>query len=408
MITTSTKVPVSDLQLGMYVSELDRPWLETPFLVQGFLIRDPAELQVLAEVCEYVVIDERKSPAVIKQTAKRRPIGKSIKQSFPTRKLKPYAETTSFEDEMLSARKIFEDYERATVKIFDNARSGMPVDIKTADEAVNNIVNSLVRNPSACTLLQKIKKKGDTLYNHAIGTSIWSAAIGRQIGLPPIDLKRLAISGLLCDIGKVNISTRILDKPSELSESELEIVRSHVIVDDSFNEKFPGLADSVVTIIEAHHERHDGSGYPAGLKGDDIPVFSRIVGLADSYDAMTSDKPYAKAMSSYDAAKELYDLRDIHYQAEIVEEFIQAVGLYPVGSLVELNNGEVGVVVDVYEKRRLRPNILMLLDADKNALGDVIYRDLLTDDFDEQGIKLEIKNCLQPGAYGLDADAFFP
>lgn len=398
------QIPIHQLQLGMYVSDLDRPWLESPFLVEGLLIRSPEEIKVLSELCEFVFIDIGKSSV---SNSKRLSIGKSLKETFSDKKLKSFENTTSLHQELQSVKSIYEDYETAVSKIYDDAKAGQKLSIRSANEAVGNIVGSLVRNPDACTLLYRMKKKGDYIYNHAIGTSIWSATIGRQIGLPPIELKKLALSGLLCDIGKVNISSRILNKPTKLSAEEYEAVKSHIEIDNDFSERFPGLAESIIETINTHHERHDGSGYPLGIQGDEIPVLSRIVGLADCYDAMISDKPYAKAMSTYDAAKELYELRDIYFQSEIIDEFIQAVGLYPIGSLLELNNGEVGIVVEVYPQHRLKPKLLMLLNAMKEPIEGDSYLNLLDITTKQMDDAFAIKGCLEPGSYNLDANDYF-
>jgi len=405
-----TRIPVSDLRLGMFVSELDRPWLDSPFLMQGFVVSKDSELSVIQDLCQSVVIDARKSPIMRfneKKKKPRRSNGKTLKQTFSHLKLQDYKPKTSLDDELKSAKSIYDSYESAVSKLYDSAKSGLSLNIKTANEAVGEIVESLVRNPGACTLLHQLRRKGNYLYDHAIGTSIWSAAIGRQIGLPPAQLKRLAIGGLLCDIGKVEISNRILDKPGKLTLDEYELIKAHVETDEGFSKKHPGLTQSIVEIIQTHHERHDGSGYPKGLAGNAIPVFARIVGLADSYDAMTSEQAWAKPMSSYDAAKELYDLRDILFQSEIVEQFIQAVGLYPVGSLVELNRGDVGVVTDIYASRRLRPKLLLMLDANKKPLEEPVFLDLLNTPQDDDGKALEILRCLEPGSYDLNPDEFF-
>ena len=398
------KLLVHQLQVGMYVSDLDRPWLESPFLVEGLLIRSPEEIEILNEICDFVFIDIGKSPVC---TSKRVSIGKSIKEIFPEKKLKPFENKTSLAQELQSVKSIYQDYETAVSKIYDDAKSGQKLSIRSANEAVGNIVGSLVRNPDACTLLYRMKKKGDYIYNHAIGTSIWSATIGRQIGLPPLELKKLALSGLLCDIGKVKISSRILNKPNKLSSEECQAIKSHIEIDDDFRNNFPGLAESIVETINTHHERHDGSGYPLGIRGDEIPVLSRIVGLADCYDAMISDKPYAKAMSTYDAAKELYELRDIYFQSEIIDEFIQAVGLYPIGSLLELNNGEVGIVVEVYPQHRLKPKLLMLLNSMKEPIEGDSYLNLLDKTTTKTDDPFNIKGCLEPGTYNLDANDYF-
>jgi len=396
-------IPANEIQYGMFVTELDKPWLSTPFLVQGFIVKQPEELKLLTELCNTVVIDVGKSERGLVSKVVRRPIGKSIQQTFSNSKLRPYEDTRSFEDELPDAKKIYGDYETAVAKIYGEYENSRKIDLKAANEAAGNIVGSIIRNPDACMLLQQMRRKGDYLYNHALGTSIWAATLARQIGLSRNEIKVVALGGLLCDIGKLNVSERVLAKPSDLDDQEFDMVKQHVNVDDEFKQEYPGLTDAILTIIKAHHERHDGSGYPLGMKGDDIPVFARIVGLADSYDAMTNHRAHAKAMPPYQASKELYELRDIKFQAEIVEEFIQATGIYPVGTLVELNTGEVGVVIAEYRTKRLRPKLLLLLDADKNLYSDVLYLDLSTKSEQEYAIKLS----LESGAYGLDPDDFF-
>jgi len=155
-------------------------------------------------------------------------------------------------------------------------------------------------------------------------------------------------------------------------------------------------------MIEYHHERHDGSGYPKGLKGDQIPIFARIAAIVDCYDAITSHRSYAKALPPSMAIKMLYEWRDVDFQAELVEEFIQAVGIYPAGTLVELSSGEVGVVLSEYRTRRLRPKVMILLDANKKPVTDVQTVNLLETTHTQDGKSLDIVNSLEPDAYGID------
>lgn len=397
------KVPSDQIRLGMFVTELDKPWLETPFLVQGFVVKDATQRKILMEQCQYVVVDIGKSDKKLIASSKRKSIGKSLQETFPRTKLKVYEDKHSFEEELPNAEKIYQEYEQTVSKIYDEYKHSKKINLRSANEAASSIVSSIVHNPDACILLQQMRRKGDYLYNHAIGTSIWAASLARQIGLPKSDLKLVALGGLLCDIGKLNISSRILEKPTELDEQEFSLIKEHVVLDNQFNEQYPGLADAILQIIQCHHERHDGSGYPQGLIGDNIPVYARIVGIADSYDAMTNHRSHAKALPPYAAVKELYELRDIQFQAEIVEEFIQATGIYPVGTLVELNSGEVGVVIAEYRTRRMRPKLLMLLDSSKAFYEETRYLDLS----DKENDAYAISASLETGAYGLDADDFF-
>jgi HD-GYP domain-containing protein (c-di-GMP phosphodiesterase class II) len=161
----------------------------------------------------------------------------------------------------------------------------------------------------------------------------------------------------------------------------------------------------VINMVAHHHERHNGTGYPEGLAGEKIPVFARIAAIVDCYDAITSHRSYARAVTPSAAIKMLYDWRDVDFQAELVEEFIQAVGIYPAGTLIELSSGEVAVVVAEYRTRRLRPQVMVLLDAEHQPLAEVKMIDLLSQTHTEDGEPLDIVTSLEPEAYGIDMAA---
>ena len=213
------KIPTSELKFGMFIAELDKPWLDTPFLVQGFVLKEPGQRQILIDQCQFVIVDTGKSQRSVFTASKRVSLGKSLQQTFPKTKLKTYKDKSSFEEEMPQATKIYDAYEETVGKIFGEYERSKKIDLRAANEAVGTIVSSIVRNPDACILLQQMRRKGDYLYNHAIGTSIWAASLARQIGLPNTDIKLVALGGLLCDIGKLNVSSRVLDKPGNCNPS---------------------------------------------------------------------------------------------------------------------------------------------------------------------------------------------
>ena len=165
------------------------------------------------------------------------------------------------------------------------------------------------------------------------------------------------------------------------------------------------MNQDVIGMITYHHERHDGSGYPEGLSGEDIPLFARIAAIVDCYDAITSHRSYARAIPPSAAIKMLHEWKDIDFQAELVEEFIQAVGIYPAGTLVELTTGEVAVVMAGYKNHRLRPRVLVLLDAQKRPLAETRSVDLLSVKTTDDGTPLDIKGSLEPDAHGIEMDA---
>jgi hypothetical protein len=159
--------------------------------------------------------------------------------------------------------------------------------------------------------------------------------------------------------------------------------------------------------VATHHERHDGSGYPNGLKGNEIPMYGRIIGLVDSYDAMTCVRPYATSRSPHKAVAELYEQRGMLFQTELVEQFIQTCGIYPTGTLVELTSGEIGVVIAVHSLKRLRPNIMVVLDRNKAPLRKFRNLDLSIVEQDEDGNPLSVKGGLAAGAYNIDPKELF-
>jgi len=203
----------------------------------------------------------------------------------------------------------------------------------------------------------------------------------------------------LFDAGKLQLDKDLLNAERPLTEDEFETVKSHVQLGVEAIQKGGVMNRDVIDMVSYHHERHDGSGYPEGLSGDSIPIFARIAAIVDCYDAITSHRSYARATSPSIAIKKLYEWKDIDFQAELVEEFIQAVGIYPAGTL------EVAVVIAEYRTRRLRPKLMVLLDCEKQPLLDVKMIDLLLQKESEDGTPLDIVSSLEPEAYGIDMTA---
>lgn len=410
-MTGLKKIPVEELRHGMFVAQLDRPWLGTPFLVEGFLVTNDKEIRAFKKHCKHVFIDESRGSldqqADVSDSASSEAVRRhaSLKNSFPGKALKDYEDTKQFSEEIRYAESVYKDFDQGVVKIFDRCRSDQPLELENIRGAVEGICESIVRNPDACMLLHRLSKRDDYSYNHAIGSSIWAAAMGRQIGLPEEDIKSLAFGSLLCDIGKLKVPSSILNKPEALSDWEFEIVRTHVEQGIELVSNCTGIDEAVLEMVTHHHERHDGHGYPNGLKGDEIPVFARIAGIIDCYDAMTSDRPYSSGLSPSEAIRILNHRRDIDFQASLVDEFIQAVGIYPCGTLVELSSGEIGIVAAEYRTRRLRPKILLVADREKKKLETHSYLDLMEVTEDDRGRPLEILRSLEPAAFDFDLTA---
>jgi HD-GYP domain-containing protein (c-di-GMP phosphodiesterase class II) len=426
---------VNDLEIGMYVTALDRPWIETPFLVEGFYITSHADIAEVEKHCRFVYVDiyrskvsvggRRSSRVLSRPGAKRAPVAapragsqedpgeeakfrsrsaKTAGELFPHRKLKPYEDTATFAQELPLAKPAYAAAVGAYRRMTERFRARGELDVSGVREAANPLVESMVRNPDACMWLARIRDEAGYAHGHPVGACIWAVAFGRRLGLPLVDLQRLALGGLLFDIGKLKIPEDLLRKRQGLSSGEFHLIKSHV---DFGLEMLRGtglLNRTITDMVQFHHERHGGHGYPQGARGEDIPIFGRIAGIVDCYDAITSRRSHAPAMSPSHAVKKMFAWRDIDFQADLVEEFIQAIGVFPAGTLLELSSGEVGVAVAGYRTQRLRPQLLLVLDSAKQPLNARRLLDLASVTQDAAGNPLEVATSLEPGAYGVNPE----
>lgn len=423
------KVPTSDLDIGMYVSGLDRPWLETPFVTQGFMIESREDIGRLQKYCQSVFIDTHRSQkaeyaahremiqrAASKAKAPERPAEKKSKDRpripmeniFVGRSLKPYHDDSGWEEEHPKAQLAMNTLIGDVDDMFEQVSAGEKLDVIKLRKSVEPVVESISRNPDACLWVARLKKHDNYTYQHSLSAAMWSVSLGRQVGLPRRDLRSLAMGCMLMDIGKLRVDPNLLQAQRELTTDEAASVAAHVEHGLEILQECGILNQDVVDMVAHHHERYDGSGYPNGLKKDQIPPFARIAGIVDTYDALTSNRTYAKAVAPSDAIKLLYEARDEDFQAELVESFIQAIGIYPAGTLVELSSGEVGVVVAEYRTRRLRPKVMLLLDANKKQLRMSRVVDLQEQAGASGQPALSIKTSLEPEAYGIDLTRVFP
>lgn len=400
------KIFARDLKVGMYVAQLDRPWLETPFMFQGFPVRTQADIDLVAEHCLYVYIDIERgaAPPAARIAPGKMGAGKPpyVTEAEPKFKVRQYAMACSMEEELGHARVAYQSLGDVVQNLMEDVRQGKSVALPALQNSLNSMIESVIRNPDAIMWLARLKRQDSYTYLHSLNTSVLAVAIGRKLGYAREDLNDLASGAMLCDIGKMKIDKALLDKPMRYTPEEFAEVRRHVEYGIEILRQSPGINDRILAIIKYHHERHNGRGYPMQLSGSQIPVFSRITAVADCYDAITSSRVYASALSPYEAVLKLYEWRDVDFQAEIIEQFIQAIGIYPTGSLVELSSGQVGVILSQNRLRRLRPRVMLILDENKQPYGNFPILDLIQDETDREGHVIEIACPLKPGAYGID------
>lgn len=436
----TTELPVEELAIGMYVVQLDRPWLETPFLFQGFYIRDNDEIEELRAHCRSVYISRETLPAAEPAPQTSSVVSKSDKANKPTiSKKKPFSLRSVFglgnakdadsnentEDEFQQTNVIYENktslgeetavatniHKEAIVSVesvMQNLKKSGSLDVDRLKSTVTPMVDSVLRNPAALACLVRMQKKDDYLYHHSLASSVWATILGRQLGLSRDDLDVIALGAMLLDVGKTQVPDAILAKPGKLNANEQKLVRMHVQFGLDILEKSHSQDSRVCEMVAHHHERYNGTGYPAGLKGNDIPVFGRIAGIVDAYDAMITQRPYAQQLSSYDALRKLRVLSDVEFQTEIVDQFTRAIGAFPTGTLVELNTGEVAIVSKQNRIRRLRPEVMVIMGPDRKLFDQFRVINLNEETVTpEGGHSLWIERGLPPGEYDIDPTEFY-
>ncbi len=410
MAVKQEKLGTAELAIGMYVAALDRPWVETPFPIQGFHIKDQADIEQLRRFCRHVYVDRSLSraqatfqPAPAAAAAARK-ASITVNPAARIRKFAPvvYQNTQPLQKEVSVATTLHQEITRAVVQVLNDVRGGKDLNIPVVRKAAGLMVNSVTRNPDAFVWLSRVRDADSYSYAHSLRSSVWALVFGRHLGMPRDILEELALGVLLSEVGKTKLPRSLLMKPGKLTEDETVQMRKHVEHGVDILRQCPGVSEVAISVVQFHHERHDGSGYPYNLSGADIPLLARIAGIVDTYDAITSPRPYAEARSSSEAVSMLYDSRDKSFQAQLIEQFIQAVGVYPTGTLVQLSTKEVGVVISQNTARRLRPVVMLVTDHEQTLLPATEVVDLMEIQHDSAGQPLSISRCLAPGEYGID------
>lgn len=396
------QVSIAKLRIGMYVCELDRPWLETPYPLQGFVIQTDKEIQELMKYCHFVYIDIRRTAEF--ELSK---INQNIESSFDKEDKRhvfrvEYTDSLKMEEELPDAEKYFENYALSTEMLMTNLKKGKPLKLVEFKESTKQMVDSVIRNPDAVLWLVRLKNNNDYLYQHSLRCSVLAVAFGRQLGLTKRQLNILAVGAALLDIGKLKLPKTLLNRPGKIAEDEFDMIRDHVRLSLTMISENGKDTKEIRDMVATHHERMNGKGYPSQLLGNNIPLFGRIAAIVDCYDAISTDRPYARALSPAEAIRKLYEWRGIDFHPALVEVFIQALGIYPAGSLVELSTGEVGVVMSEYRARRLRPKVMLILDTDKCLYKEFHAIDLSLCDETTSGKSINIVQSLEPGSYGVD------
>ena len=459
------QLKTSAVRIGMFVADLDRPWLDTPFLIQGFLIEDDDQLAELRKYCQSVSVDRERSreglfpdevvaelrepPRVLltlegklTQQETPRPAAKiglfdRLLGAFGSRgeysslggrdsdidegppppvvhheyipqnvELTYHPRTRSFQDEVEPATQVFTQSVDLTKQIFSDIENGKPIAIEGLQDVMTGMVESMVRNPDALLWVAHLRQEHSETYAHGLQVAVYLTAFGRNLHLPKTMLDQLCMLGLLLDIGKTKLPPELLAKPGKMTPEEFAWAKQHVKLGLNLLRDTPSLHHDILEGVAQHHEREDGTGYPNALSTGSIGLFGRMAGIVDTFVAMTNERPYGRAEPALDTLRKMTVWSQDVFHKPLVEQFIQSVGVFPVGSLVELSNGEVAVVIKQNKVRRLQPRVLVICGPDKVPAKSFRVMELLYQ-ADKDASRVHIARGLAAGAYGLDAHEFY-
>ncbi len=388
------------LEVGMFVSDLDRDWSDTNFLMQGFTVQAPSDIAAVKSQCDYVYVD------FDNEIDYKRFRSKNTASPTLKARLQKEVNEVSIQDEIGPAKSHYNTSKTLMKGVLDKILLGKDFDIAAVKQQVKHCVQSIIRNENALLMLSLLKHKDEYTAEHCLNVGILSIAFARFLGFDEEQLEDIGLAGMLHDIGKVKVPPEILNKPGRLTEEEFQIMRDHAKFGYEILLSKKDVAGSTIDVAYSHHERLNGKGYPRGLFDQQISTYSRIVSIVDCFDAITSDRCYDNSRSILDAYKILMENRDSHFDAKMVEQFIEWRGIYPPGSIVEMHNGEVGIVLATNPRYKLKPKVLLVLNEDKNRHAKERIIDMSKIDLDAQSKPYRVVKAIPNRAYGVDIQTY--
>lgn len=390
------RIAIDDLRVGMYVEAVTKQKGALKIKTQG-RVGSQKVIETLRKqgILELAVQHQKEPPKTPEPKADTLPESEQEKPAAD-----PRERTRSFDQEIKQASKLYSQAKKFQKKAFADVKAGRKVNAREMEAVADGFIDSIFRNQDALACMTRIREKDAYLLEHSVNVSILMTILAKHMKLSKKMIHELATGALLHDIGKIKIDDKILHKPGRLTPEEMVIMQSHVV----FSSEILAAADNIspisIDIATNHHERIDGSGYPKGKKGKDVSTHSRMVAIVDAYDAMTADRCYKEGMNPINAFKLLMNASKTAYDPKIIQQFIQAVGVHPVGSLVLLKSGKLAIVTVTNFVDPLKPVVKVFYSTKSNHYTQI-------KDIDLAQSSERIESSVKPEKFNLDLSRFF-
>jgi len=358
------KVNKADLKLGMFIHDLNCGWMDHSFLRNSFMLRKESDLEKIHQSgISDVYIDTVKgidsSHAPTEQEVQAELTARMLDTPLPK---PPPGTQTSHQEELGFAKEIQKEANKVIHSILGDVRLGRQIQVERVSPVVSQITDSILRNPGTLVSLGRIREGDTYTFQHSVSVCTLLVSFCRYLELSPEIIHQAGMGGMLHDIGKMRVPDHILNKPAKLTDAEFTIMKEHVVLGLETLRQTPGVSRTVMQVTGEHHERFEGSGYPYGIERQEISQLGRMAAIVDVYDAITSNRIYHKGMEPPAALTKLFEWSDHHFDPELVQHFIQAIGIYPVSSLVQLDSKRLAVVIEQGSQGLLFPKVRVVYD----------------------------------------------